>query len=143
MATSAQLRAARALLALSQPEVARAAGVSSMTVKRAEGSGRPAASAEAMAAIRRVLEDVGVEFIDGDRPGVRWRGWKWYVATCGVGGLPRDQRVYPDFESALAAATQLKSTLRPPDRPFAHFPAEATDAQRTAFRKLGVLTDRP
>jgi transcriptional regulator with XRE-family HTH domain len=71
MATSDQLRAARALLGLTQPEVAEAAGVSSMTVKRAEGSGRPRASAEAMATIRAALEKAGVEFTNGGQPGVR------------------------------------------------------------------------
>jgi len=71
--TSDQLRAARALLGLSQPAVASAAGVSTMTLKRAEGSGQPAASAEAVAAIRAALEAAGVEFIakNGGGPGVR------------------------------------------------------------------------
>jgi transcriptional regulator with XRE-family HTH domain len=72
--TPDQLRAARALLGLSQPEVATAAGVSSMTVKRAEGSGRPPASADAMAAIKGALERAGAEFINDGKPGVRMRG---------------------------------------------------------------------
>lgn len=71
MATPGQLRAARALLGLSQPDVASAAGVSSMTLKRAEGSGRPPASADATAAICSALEKAGVEFTNGSRPGVR------------------------------------------------------------------------
>ena len=76
MATPDQLRAARALLGLSQPEVADAAKVSSMTVKRAEGSGKPAASSDAVAAIRAALESAGVIFIEenGGGPGVRLRG---------------------------------------------------------------------
>ncbi|MER8484616.1 helix-turn-helix transcriptional regulator [Mesorhizobium sp. M1322] len=75
MASPDQLRAARALLGLSQPEVAAAANVSSMTVKRAEGSGKPAASAHAMTAIARALESAGVEFIpeNGGGAGVRLR----------------------------------------------------------------------
>ena len=75
MATSDQLRAARAILGLSQPEVAEAARVSSMTVKRAEGSGKPTPSAEAIAAIRSALEAAGVDFIEenGGGPGVRLR----------------------------------------------------------------------
>lgn len=75
MTTASQIRAARALLGWSQPAVAEAAGVSSMTVKRAEGSGKPAASAEAIAAIRAALEAAGVVFIDqnGSGPGVRLR----------------------------------------------------------------------
>jgi transcriptional regulator with XRE-family HTH domain len=73
MVTCAQIRAARSLLGLSQPEVAAAAGVSSMTVKRAEGSGKPAASHEAMTAVRQALEAAGVEFTNGNQPGVRLR----------------------------------------------------------------------
>lgn len=75
MTTPAQIRAARAILGLSQPEVAERAGVSSMTVKRAEGSGKPPASAEAIAIIRAALEAAGVIFVaeNGEGPGVRLR----------------------------------------------------------------------
>ncbi len=78
MATSNQIRAARALLGKSQPEVALAAGVSTMTLKRAEGSGQPPASQEAVAAIRAALEAAGVIFVDenGEGPGVRLRKLK-------------------------------------------------------------------
>jgi transcriptional regulator with XRE-family HTH domain len=71
--SSAQLRAARALLGWSQQALADAAGVSSMTVKRAEGSGNPPASADAVAALRAALEAAGVEFIpeNGGGAGVR------------------------------------------------------------------------
>jgi transcriptional regulator with XRE-family HTH domain len=73
MTTPEQLRAARALKGWSQPEVATAAKVSTMTVKRAEGSGKPPASADAVARIRAALEAAGVEFIaeNGSGPGVR------------------------------------------------------------------------
>jgi len=49
-----------------------------MTVKRAEGSGKPPASAEALAAIRAALEAAGVIFVaeNGDGPGVRLRKGK-------------------------------------------------------------------
>lgn len=69
----AQIRAARALLDLSQAALAALAGLSSMTIKRAEGSGQPAASADATAAIRAALELAGVEFIaeNGGGAGVR------------------------------------------------------------------------
>lgn len=68
-----QLRAARSLLGITQSEIAAAAGVSVITVKRAEGSGTPAASAAAVAAVRGALEAAGVVFIDqnGGGPGVR------------------------------------------------------------------------
>ena len=73
MTTADQLRAARALKGLSQGELAEMVGVSTKTVKRAEGSGKPAASADAVAAIRAALEAAGVEFIaeNGGGPGVR------------------------------------------------------------------------
>ncbi len=63
------------MLGLSQPQVAEAAKVSTMTVKRAEGSGSPAASAESVAAIRAALEAAGVVFLEenGGGPGVRLR----------------------------------------------------------------------
>ena len=63
---------------LSQPEVAKRAGVSTMMLKRAEGSGKPAASAEAMATIRRALEKAGVILTpeNGDGPGVKLRKGK-------------------------------------------------------------------
>jgi hypothetical protein len=75
MISSGQVRGARAILGLSQPAVAEAAGVSTMTVKRAEGSGQPPASAEAMGKIQRALEKAGIIFVEenGDGPGVRLR----------------------------------------------------------------------
>ena len=73
MISSDQARGARAILGLSQPDVAKAAGVSTMTVKRAEGSGLPPASADAMAKIERALEKAGVIFVEenGEGAGVR------------------------------------------------------------------------
>jgi hypothetical protein len=49
-----------------------------MTLKRAEGSAKPQASAEAMAAVVRALEKAGVIFVEenGDGPGVRLRKTK-------------------------------------------------------------------
>ena len=73
MTSSSQIRAARALLGLSQQQLAESLGLSTMTVKRAEGSGTPSASKETMALIRAKLEAHGVVFIDanGGGPGVR------------------------------------------------------------------------
>ena len=73
--TSDQLRAARAILDMSQAGLAELAGVSSMTVKRAEGSGKPYPAEKAIAAIRTALEVAGVEFIaeSGGGAGVRLR----------------------------------------------------------------------
>lgn len=73
MATPAQLRAARSMLELSQPELAAQAGVSVSTLKRAEGKIQPPASQAAVVAIREALEAAGVEFIEenGGGAGVR------------------------------------------------------------------------
>jgi len=70
-----QIRAARGLLGISQVQLAEKAGFSSMTVKRAEGAGKPYPSPDAIAAIRAALESAGVEFIaeNGGGPGVRLR----------------------------------------------------------------------
>ncbi|MEM9496567.1 MAG: helix-turn-helix domain-containing protein [Pseudomonadota bacterium] len=69
----AQLRAARGLVGFSQEDLAKAACVSTMTVKRAEGSGSPYPAEKALLAIRAALEAAGVEFIaeNGGGPGVR------------------------------------------------------------------------
>ena len=58
---------------MSQKALADTIGVSTMTVKRAEGSGQPPATEEAVSRMRRALEAAGVEFIaeNGGGPGVR------------------------------------------------------------------------
>jgi transcriptional regulator with XRE-family HTH domain len=74
--TSAQLRAGRALLGLSQAEVAGRACLSLHTIKLAEAEGEAHASEAALAAIRVALEDQGVIFLDadgGEGPGSRLR----------------------------------------------------------------------
>ncbi len=73
MITGAQLRAGRALVGLSQPDLAERSGVSTMTIKRAEGAGAPFPSTETIAKIRAALEAAGVEFIpeNGSGAGVR------------------------------------------------------------------------
>ncbi|CAN7515234.1 helix-turn-helix domain-containing protein [Mesorhizobium caraganae] len=69
------MRAARALIGLSQSELANRAGVSIPTVKRCESDSERVAvvSAETQDKIRAVLEAEGVEFTNGNRPGVRLR----------------------------------------------------------------------
>ncbi|MFP3384431.1 helix-turn-helix transcriptional regulator [Tritonibacter sp. SIMBA_163] len=70
MPTPEQLRAARALKGLSQAYVAEKAGVSSMTVKRAEGAGKPYPSTDAINRLQSVLEGEGIEFIPENGGGV-------------------------------------------------------------------------
>lgn len=76
MTAPEQLRAGRALIGLSQAELAKRVGVSTMTVKRAEGAGQPVPSPETVGKIRAALEGAGVIFIaqNGGGPGVRLQG---------------------------------------------------------------------
>jgi len=69
-ATPGQIRAARALVGLSQSEVAGRAQLSIPTVKRAESDIGLRASVAAVAAIRATLEAAGVEFTHGNGAGV-------------------------------------------------------------------------
>lgn len=75
MTTPGQIRAARALIGLSQSEVADRAQLSVPTVKRAESDTGLRASAAAVTALKAALEAAGVEFIpDSDGgAGVRLR----------------------------------------------------------------------
>lgn len=77
MITSAQIRAARALLNWSAAQLGGRAGVSWSTVQRAEsGEGTPRVHAETLDRIQCALEAARVEFIaedGGGGPGVRLR----------------------------------------------------------------------
>jgi transcriptional regulator with XRE-family HTH domain len=72
--TSELIRAARALLRWEQRHLASASSVSLPTVKRLESRpGKLAAHGSTVAALKRALESAGVEFTNGDQPGVRLR----------------------------------------------------------------------
>ena len=72
--SSELIRAARALLRWDQRQLADRSSVSLPTVKRLEAKpGSLAAHGSTVAALRRALEDAGVEFTNGDQPGVRLR----------------------------------------------------------------------
>ena len=68
----AQCRAARGLIAMDQAVLAEAANVSRNVIIDFE-KGRRVTTRNNLAAIQRVLEKAGVEFTDGDAPGVRLR----------------------------------------------------------------------
>src|SRR5688572_10827047 len=73
MTTAAQIRAGRALIDFSQPELAKAAGVSRTTLTRGESDNAvPPAAPMAVAYLRKALEAAGVKFIGkGKAVGVR------------------------------------------------------------------------
>jgi transcriptional regulator with XRE-family HTH domain len=66
-----QFRAARALLGWSQTKLAERAGMSLPTVKRFETGRGANVSPEAGQALQAALETAGIEFTNGDAPGVR------------------------------------------------------------------------
>lgn len=68
----AQLRAARALLDWSRDQLAEAAATTTRTLARLE-AGENAPRSTTLTAIRIALEAAGVEFTNGDAPGVRLR----------------------------------------------------------------------
>ena len=75
--TSAQIRAARALIRWSAEQLAKETAVGVTTIRRAELTASETKLTRVNdQAIRRVLEAAGVEFIDGngEGPGVRLRG---------------------------------------------------------------------
>jgi len=72
--TADQCRGARALLNMTQPQLASASALGLSTVVDFERSRRPVSS-DAIRALRKALERAGIEFIDenGGGPGVRLR----------------------------------------------------------------------
>jgi predicted transcriptional regulator len=69
-----QIKAARALLEWSQEELAAASGVSIPTIKRLEAqNGDLGGREDTGARILEAIEHAGVEFTNGDQPGVRMR----------------------------------------------------------------------
>ena len=76
MITSAQIRAARALIKWTGAELSKKSGVAFSTVMRLEaGEGVPGAQAKTLTAINKAFEAAGIEFIGTPESGagVRWR----------------------------------------------------------------------
>ena len=74
MITGAQIRKARELLQWTPWYLAQVARVRLSAVQRAEASeGEPVIAPAHREAIQRVLEEAGIEFIEGDEPGVNLR----------------------------------------------------------------------
>lgn len=69
-----QWQAARALIGWSQSDLAEKVGVARMTIKRLEGG--QAVSDDIRARAQGALEAAGVEFTNGEQPGVRLRKGK-------------------------------------------------------------------
>ena len=75
MLVSKQIRAGRALLGMRQKELADRAGIAVPTLRRMEDDniGPERSTAGAVQRVQECLEAAGVEFTNGDAPGVRLR----------------------------------------------------------------------
>jgi len=72
--TGRQIAAARTLLGMNQADLAARSSISVPTLKRMEASDGPAAGmVNNVAAVRAAIEAAGVEFTNGDEPGVKLR----------------------------------------------------------------------
>jgi transcriptional regulator with XRE-family HTH domain len=72
MISGAQIRAARNLMGWTARDLSQRAVVSVSTVNLIENAkGLPSTTREQVAAVRAALEEAGIEFLDGDAPGVR------------------------------------------------------------------------
>jgi DNA-binding XRE family transcriptional regulator len=86
MITPQQIRGARAMLGFTQAELAKRAGISTTGLNNIEsGTGDPKAST--LAAIKSALEAAGVEFTNGDAPGVKLHKAGARVATIPIEDL--------------------------------------------------------
>jgi transcriptional regulator with XRE-family HTH domain len=68
--SAAQCRGARAMLGMTQQELAEQSGVSPRAIADFEAENRKPIRAT-LAALQRALEDAGVEFTNGGQPGLR------------------------------------------------------------------------
>lgn len=66
----AQIKAARGFLSMSQAELAEAAGITPLTIVTLENSQKEPTE-ETWERVRTALEARGIEFTNGDTPGVR------------------------------------------------------------------------
>jgi len=73
LTTGNQLKAARALAGLEQKELAEMAGVNVNTIRNMESSGHGAIAGRAanVQIVQKVMEGLGIEFLNHGNPGVR------------------------------------------------------------------------
>jgi len=83
LTTGNQLKAARALSDIGQVEVAKAAGVNVNTIRNMEAKGPDLISSSAVNVhkVQEALEQMGIEFLNHGRPGVRLRHAETVVET--------------------------------------------------------------
>jgi len=99
------------MLGISQTDLAASASLSRQTVVDFERGVRTPYRNN-LAAIRAALEAAGVEFTDGDAPGVRLRPRPWVVEVYATGqeAGPTSHRTFEEFAPALAWLMEQKRT---------------------------------
>ena|SRR5271166_4863567 len=99
-----QIRAARALLRWSAEELARRTSLGLNTIKRAEATdGRTSLTEANKIAVRRAFETAGIEFTNGDQPGVR-------LTKAAVGRSMESASVSKPKGSAKAVRSKMADT---------------------------------
>ena len=102
MLTPAQCRAARGLLDWTQQELADAARIGVATVRLFEGEAAESRQAT-LAVLRQAFEAAGVEFTNGDQPGVR-------LAKAAAAHSPEPARTSNPTVTAKAARKAARAT---------------------------------
>jgi hypothetical protein len=107
--TGNQLKAARALAGMDQLSVAQAAGLAVNTIRLMESRGpRPITSgAVTVRSVQSALESRGVEFINGNRPGVQLGAYSVEESVPGLPDVVKNLRHYVHREDAIAATRAL------------------------------------
>jgi len=107
---SAQIRAARAFLRWSAEDLSRESSVSLRTIQRAElANGRTSLTFANNLAVRRALESAGVEFTNGDQPGVRLsRAAATAHSTVPAPRAPRESATTKPVRGEMAKAAEKK-----------------------------------
>jgi transcriptional regulator with XRE-family HTH domain len=120
-----QWQAARALIGWSQSDLAEKVGVASLTIKRLEGG--QTVSDDIRTRARAALEAGGVEFTNGDQPGVRMRN-------------PKSEKLLDERKRAEIAKTlALEWTAYCKEHNSMAFASASGDLILIQFRKVGGM----
>jgi transcriptional regulator with XRE-family HTH domain len=130
---------ARAALKWNANDLARNAKVGISTVNRFE-AGQAAPIPATLAAIKATFEAAGVEFTNGNAPGVRMRDWRWFLEVYKNNAAPPlPAEYFPDFESLFSRLSEIKATLTEADRVRVHCPVAATKEERELVMAIGGI----
>ncbi|MGI8567764.1 MAG: helix-turn-helix domain-containing protein [Methylocella sp.] len=108
-----QVAAARAFVGLTQAELAKKAKISVPTLKRMEASDGPASGlTNNVAAVRAALEKAGVEFTNGEQPGIRLKKLSETVADLTRQIDIRQTEITPESDHEKPSPNRAMKQLR-------------------------------